>query len=217
MGVQRLAAAVVTVGVLAVGAAACSDDSRGDGDDQARTVQPGAPGEPTRELDDDEAEVEAPEHTEADTAFVQHMIVHHQQALEMAGLVADRSGRDDLPTMAERIVESQESEIALMEKWLADRGEDPPDPADPVHADHELMPGMATSAQLADLEAARGPAFDALFLDLMLAHHQGALTMVEDLYASGGGLEPAADRLAREVEADQSIEIGRMQDLRAEI
>lgn len=211
MGVGRVAAVVLIVGL----AAACSDggsDQPAD-EDQARTVQPGAPGEPSRELGEDEADVGAPGHTGADTAFMQHMIVHHQQALTMAGLVADRSGRDDLPTMAERITESQESEIALMEQWLTDRGEDLPDPADPVHADHELMPGMATSDQLDDLEAAQGQDFDRLFLDLMLAHHQGALAMVEDLYAAGGGLEPAADHLAREIEADQSIEIGRMQDL----
>jgi uncharacterized protein (DUF305 family) len=219
MRVERAVAAAIVAGVLGLAAVGCSDGDGGPngGADEARTVQPGAPGEPSRELDDDEADVEAPEHTGADTAFMQHMIVHHQQALTMAGLVADRSGRDDLPTMAERIVESQESEIALMEQWLTDRGEDLPDPADPEHADHELMPGMATSDQLDDLEAARGGDFDRLFLDLMLAHHQGALTMVEDLYADGGGLEPAADHLARGVEADQSIEIGRMQDLQADL
>ena len=72
------------------------------------------------------------------------------------------------------------------------------------------MPGMATLEQLAALDAARGPAFDAQFLELMIAHHQGALTMVEELYAAGGGVEPEADALAREVEADQAIEITRM-------
>src|SRR5262245_7310399 len=145
MGRERWVAMVLAAAVLAAGCSdGGSDGSPGD-DDQARTVQPGAPGEPSRELDDDQADVEAPEHTEADTAFMQHMIVHHQQALTMAGLVADRTERDDLPTMAERIVASQESEIALMEQWLTDRHEDLPDPADPAHADHELMPGMATA------------------------------------------------------------------------
>ena len=77
------------------------------------------------------------------------------------------------------------------------------------------MPGMATPEQLAELDAARGPAFDALFLDLMIAHHQGALVMVEELYAAGGGSEPAVDHFAREVEADQTIEIARMTDMQS--
>lgn len=191
-------------------------NGRGDdgGDDDVRTVQPGAPGEQGRELTDDEAAaIGAPGHTAADTAFMQAMIAHHQQALDMAGLVAGRTGRDDLPLLAERIIESQEAEIELIEEWLTDRDEEVPDDAD--HGEHEGMPGMATAAQLDELEAADGAAFDRLFLELMIAHHQGAVTMVTDLYADGGGLEPAADGLARGIEADQNIEIGRMQELLA--
>jgi uncharacterized protein (DUF305 family) len=192
-------------------------NGRGDdgGDDDVRTVQPGAPGEEGRELTDDEAAaVGAPGHTAADTAFMQAMIAHHQQALDMAGLVAGRTGRDDLPLLAERIIESQEAEIELIEEWLTDRDEEVPDEATD-HGEHEGMPGMATAAQLDELEAADGAAFDRLFLELMIAHHQGAVTMVTDLYADGGGLEPAADGLARGIEADQNIEIGRMQELLA--
>jgi uncharacterized protein (DUF305 family) len=175
-------------------------------------VQPGAPGEPSRELGDDEAAVEVPEHTALDTAFMQDMVVHHRQALAMTAMVADRTDRDDLPVLAERITETQETEIDQVERWLTDRGEDIPGD-DEDHAAHEGMPGMATAAQLDRLEGASGPAFDRLFLDLMIAHHQGALTMVEQLYAAGGGLEPAADRFARDVEADQDVEILRMQEL----
>src|SRR5690606_3892572 len=157
------------------------------------------------------AAIDAPEHTPDDTAFMQDMLVHHQQALDMAALVAERTDQDDLPLLAERITVSQETEIEQIETWLTSRGEDLPD-ADADH-DHGQAPGMATAEQLAQLEQASGADFDRLFLDLMIAHHEGALTMVDDLYASGGGLEPAADAVAREIEATQSIEILRMQEL----
>jgi uncharacterized protein (DUF305 family) len=190
-----------------------SGDGDGGGDDDVRTVQPGAPGEEGRELTDDEASaIGSPEHTAADTAFMQDMIAHHRQALDMATLVADRTERDDLPLLAERIIESQEAEIELIEQWLTDRDEAVPDD-DADHDDHEGMPGMATADQLDDLAAAEGEAFDRLFLELMIAHHQGAVTMVNDLYADGGGVEPAADGLARGIEADQNIEIRRMHEL----
>jgi uncharacterized protein (DUF305 family) len=181
-------------------------------DDGVRTVQPGAPGEPGRELDDDEAaDIEAPDHNAADVSFMQRMIVHHRQALVMTALVADRTERDDLPLLAERITVSQEDEIERLSMWLTDRDEAVPDDGD--HQDHAGMPGMATAEQLTELEEAQAPAFERLFLGLMIAHHQGALTMVADLYAAGGGLEPEADRFAREIEADQTTEIGRLQEL----
>lgn len=113
---------------------------------------------------------------------------------------------------------SQEGEIELMRQWLADRGENAPE----LHRVHghahgpragELMPGMATAAQLKRLRAARGEAFDRLFLELMIRHHEGALTMVRQLELQGGGLEPNLDAFARHLEADQAIEIARMQDL----
>jgi uncharacterized protein (DUF305 family) len=186
----------------------------GGAEDGVRTVQPGAPGAAGRELSgEDVTGIEPPEHTAADTDFMQDMIVHHAQALEMAGLVGERTDSDDMPLLAERITVSQESEITLIEQWLTDRGEDVPESGD--HAEHGLMPGMATPEQIAELGDARGPAFDALFLQLMIAHHQGALAMVEQLYTAGGGLEPAVDGFAREVEADQTIEIMRMTDMQS--
>lgn len=206
-------AVVVVVGVGVVAGVLAAGGS-GDDSDEVRTVQPGAPGEETRELSDEDAEdLEGPEHTPADTSFMQRMIVHHGQALAMTALVEGRTERDDLPLLAERITVSQKAEIDQMEQWLADRGEDVPDPPD--HQGHDGVPGMATADQLTQLEQVRGPAFDRLFLDLMIAHHQGALAMVEELYREGGGLEPTADRFAREAEADQSIEIQRMQELLA--
>jgi uncharacterized protein (DUF305 family) len=222
VGVVVVAVVGLTVGVgivvaaLAGGGPGEGEADGGSGDDGARTVQPGAPGEPSRELGDDEAPVEVPEHSPTDTAFMQDMVVHHRQAMAMTALVADRTERDDLPVLAERITETQETEIDQVERWLTDRGEDVPDSdgdSDDDHAAHDRMPGMATADQLDRLEASSGPAFDRLFLDLMIAHHQGALTMVEQLYAAGGGLEPAADRFARDVEADQDVEILRMQEL----
>jgi uncharacterized protein (DUF305 family) len=180
-------------------------------DDGVRTVQPGAPGEASREIDG--TDVEAPDHTEADVAFMQQMIGHHRQALAMTALVAERSERDDLPLLAERITLSQEDEIERLTEWLTARDETVP--AD--HDAHGSMPGMATPEQLAQLEGARGPAFDQLFLDLMITHHQGALTMVADLYRAGGGLEPEADRFAREIEADQAVEINRMDEIAADL
>jgi uncharacterized protein (DUF305 family) len=214
VAIAAAAAAALVAGIL-TGFIVNGGGDDGGGDDDVLTVQPGAPGEEGRELTDDEAAaIGAPEHTAADTAFMQDMIAHHQQALDMAGLVADRTERDDLPLLAERIIESQEAEIELIEEWLTDRDEEIPDEA-ADHGDHEGMPGMATADQLDELEAADGAAFDRLFLELMIAHHQGAVTMVTDLYADGGGLEPAADGLARGIEADQNIEIGRMQELLA--
>lgn len=198
-----------------------SERPGGEATDDVRTVQPGAPGEAGRELTDEEvAAIEAPPHTAADTEFMEAMLAHHAQALEMADLVADGTDSEDVDLLAERIVISQNAEIELMEQWLTDRGETVP-PAEGTaaaaagggHAEHAGMPGMATPDQLAALGAARGPAFDTLFLELMIAHHQGAVTMVEELYESGGGVEPAADALAREIEADQNIEILRMTDM----
>jgi uncharacterized protein (DUF305 family) len=211
LAVVAIAGTGIVAGVLAAGG------SEGDGDsDGVRTVQPGAPGEDGRELsDEDAAALGSPEHTPADTVFMQSMIVHHEQALQMAALVDERTERDDLPLLAERITESQEAEIEQIEQWLTDRGEEVPD--GPGHEPHEPMPGMATADQLDRLERARGATFDGLFLDLMIAHHQGALVMVDDLYAAGGGIEPAADRFARDVGADQSIEIERMQELLASL
>lgn len=203
---------IVAAGAVAVAAGVgifvvVSGGSDDPPDDGVRTVQPGAPGEPSQEIDD--GNVEAPDHTQADITFMQQMIVHHQQALAMTALVAERSTRDDLPLLAERITLSQEDEITRLAGWLTARELDVP----AGHEAHGSMPGMATPEQLAQLEAAQGPAFDQLFLDLMIAHHQGALTMVADLYHAGGGLEPEADRFAREIEADQTVEINRMEEL----
>jgi uncharacterized protein (DUF305 family) len=216
IGAPAVVAAAIATGVLVAGGSDGSNGSNGDDTaDQPRTVQPGAPGEEGRELTDEElADIETPEHTSVDTQFVQDMALHHAQALEMAALVDERTDRSDLPVLAERITVSQEAETDLLEDWLTERDEDTPsEDAREDHAGHQGVPGMATPEDLDRLEQAEGPAFDRLFLELMIAHHTGALSMVDELYADGGGIEPAADRIARDIGADQAIEITRMQDL----
>ncbi len=214
-----LAVSAVALAVLAVVLIAGSGDGSGETSTPeaaaANVVQAGAPGEASRTLSADEAAaIEPPRHTDLDVAFVTGMIHHHAQGIEMTGLVPDRGAGSKLPLLAERTEISQEGEIELMERWLEERGEEAPSMMehDHGHGAH-LMPGMLTEAQMMRLEATRGAAFNTLFLRSMIRHHLGALTMVRQLREANGGLEPALDKLAREIEADQAIEIDRMREL----
>jgi uncharacterized protein (DUF305 family) len=176
-----------------------------------RIVQPGAPGQPSREITAAEAtDTSGVRHGAADTRFMQGMIGHHAQALEMVALVGSRSRNDDLKRLALRIDVSQRDEMQMMREWLTRRGEALPDP----HAHHQAhgqMPGMLTPEQMTRLAASEGPAFDRLFLEGMIQHHAGALTMVKDLFATpGAGLEAEMFDFASDVEADQAMEIARM-------
>ncbi|WP_158603496.1 DUF305 domain-containing protein [Micromonospora radicis] len=181
----------------------------------AHVVQPGAPGQAGRTLTDDElAQISPPKFTAADTLFIQGMIPHHEQALAMTALVAARTDNPDIALLAKRIDVSQHDEIALMQRWLTDRNV-PTSGPNAGHGGHELMPGMLTGKQFEQLKKARDAEFDRLFLTFMIQHHEGALVMVKDLYEAGGGAEPATDQLAREFNADQSIEIQRMQGMLA--
>lgn len=184
-----------------------------------QVVQPGAPGQAGRTLSPVEQSQlpPPPAHNPADTQFMQRMIAHHRQALEMTALVADHAGSPEMSLIAGRIDTSQRDEIAQMERWLTERREALPGPHT-HHAEHDaVMPGMLTPEQFGQLERARGAEFDRLFLELMIRHHEGALTMVAQLYAARGGLEPASDRFAREVNADQGIEIRSMRELLARL
>jgi uncharacterized protein (DUF305 family) len=145
----------------------------------------------------------------ADVAFMQNMIAHHAQALEMTALTAARSSRDDIKLLARRITESQSAETAMMESWLRKRGR----PAvDSSHAHHTDMPGMLTKAEIERLVQAADAEFDRLFLELMIRHHEGALTMVAALAAiPGAGEEPELWQLISHIDADQRAEIARMQ------
>ncbi|HUF25261.1 MAG TPA: DUF305 domain-containing protein [Vicinamibacterales bacterium] len=154
-------------------------------------------------------------HSDADIEFMSGMIPHHAQAVLIGNWVAARSERRDIRVLAERIVVSQRDEIAMMQTWLSDRGLPMP-PADATHhrmkmngVEHDmLMPGMLSAAELAQLEKARGAEFDRLFLTFMIRHHEGALKMVDDLFASyGAAQEETVFRFASDVYADQTTEI----------
>jgi len=187
----------------------------------ARTVQPGAPGAATRVLTGPQADsLVTPKHTAADIAFMTGMIAHHQQALVMTALVADRTTARDIRLLALRIELSQTDEINLMKSWLRTRGE--PVPGEGEHAGHDmheghLMPGMLSPEQIATLQTARGTEFEKRFLEYMIQHHEGAITMVAELFSSpGGGQGSEIYGFAADVDSDQQMEIARMRRLLAE-
>jgi uncharacterized protein (DUF305 family) len=223
LGRQWRWAAIACLAAAAVGA--CGGDSKktesASTAPDTNVVQPGAPGEPSRELSaEDLARLETPKHTKADVEFMQEMIHHHGQAILMTNWVDRRTASQDIPLLAERMRISQKSETELMQRWLKDRGVKPRDPRDHRGHDHgsgkNLPPGMLTVDQLGRLFTAKGRAFDRLFLRYMTYHHRGALVMVSQLRSQNGGAEPELDAFTRHVEADQGIEIARMQDLLAE-
>jgi uncharacterized protein (DUF305 family) len=168
-----------------------------------------------------------PSYTAADVAFMQGMIAHHAQAVLMAGMVTTHEAGADIRRLAERIDVSQRDEMAMMQRWLRERGQVVPDPKPAgEHADHAgmdmtgmdmsngLMPGMLTPAQLAQLGRATRAEFDRLFLTFMIQHHQGALTMVDRLFSSQGAAQDVTIfRFASDVSADQTTEIERMQSM----
>jgi uncharacterized protein (DUF305 family) len=153
----------------------------------------------------------------ADVRFMQRMIVHHTQALRMASLVPTHSNRQDMRLLAQRIDVSQRDEIDAMRRWLEKRGEHASDSTN-EHGHHSAvpMPGMLSEAELAQLEKVSGSEFDRLFLQFMIRHHEGALTMVAELFAThGAGQEPELFVFASDVESDQRGEINRMRALLA--
>ena len=158
----------------------------------------------------------APDTVDAVVRFMRAMIGHHAQALVMTELVASRSVHPSVKLLAERIDVSQRDEIALMQRWLRSRGQ--PEPASDAHVHAamghgELMPGMLTRQQLEQLTAARGSAFDRLFLQQMIRHHEGALEMVSRLLATNRNLDAETFRFVSDVDADQRAEVQRMQSL----
>ena len=152
----------------------------------------------------------------ADTRFITDMIGHHAQAIRIAAWAPGHGASPAVQRMAERVVVGQNDEIAIMQRWLRERGLPVP-AADtmPGSVDHsQHMPGMLSPAQLAELDSARGAAFDRLFLTRMIMHHQGALTMVDQLFGSqNAAQDETVFRLASDVYADQSTEIDRMQKM----
>jgi uncharacterized protein (DUF305 family) len=177
-------------------------------------VQPGAPGETNRVITpaaaSDLSKVQA---TPADVKFMQGMIGHHAQAIEMTDLIASRTSREPMKLLGQRIAVSQADEMNMMRTWLKARGQEVP----AEHAHHMpggMMPGMLTPEQMAELTAATGEAFDKLFLRYMIQHHEGALAMVDDLFKTpGAGQEGDINAFAADVDSDQRMEIDRMRAL----
>ncbi len=182
-------------------------------------VQPGAPGRSTRRLPRSTRARLAPL-TVADVSFMQGMIVHHQQAVEMTALIETRTANSDVRSLGARISHSQADEIALMKRWLVSRGYPVTAASGDMHAHHHgmghsdqsIMPGMLTKMQMEELTKADGAAFDRLFLTGMIQHHGGALDMVRDLFAvAGAGQDAEIFNFATDVDSSQRAEIRIMQ------
>ena len=201
---QRIGAVLLTV----LAGASCRT-AAGSG---PQIMQPGAPGESTRVISAEKAvDLSKVQHTPADVKFMQGMIGHHAQAVDMVALLKSRTAREDMRLLGLRIELSQEDEIRMMQRWLEVRGQEIPGP----HAMHAhgatLMPGMLTEEEMARLAEAKGAEFDRLFLEGMIKHHGGALTMVQELFATAGaGQEVEIFSFAADVDADQRMEIDRM-------
>lgn len=222
---RRTAVAAALAGVAII-AAGCT------GDDPSRKVdgaiiQPGKPGEQSKVLDE-APEIERARANDADVEFVQMMIPHHAQALEMAQLAPRAGGSTAVRTIADRIDGAQRPEIVFMAGWLTDQGLDAPTKEQieggniPMgghggHGSHggdvHDMAGMASEAQMDALAKAKGKAFDRQFLELMIDHHQGAIEMVSDVVQQGADLQ--VNELATSIAADQTAEIDRMRQLLA--
>jgi len=155
----------------------------------------------------------------ADVEFMSGMIHHHAQAIVMARWASSHGASESLRTLCERIIVSQTDEIRMMQQWLREHGEVAPEPSATGQRmvmggmEHDmLMPGMLTPDQMKQLDEARGAEWNRLFLTFMIQHHEGALTMVEKLFATyGGGVDDLIYKFASDTFADQGSEIGRMQ------
>ena len=186
---------------------------------QPPIVQPGAPGQPSRTISAAEAsDLAGIRYSEADVRFMQGMISHHAQALEMTELLDTRTESEAMRQTARRIDLSQEDEIEMMQDWLRERGQEVT-AIDAHHAPGAMrMPGMLTDEEMESLAAADGVAFDRLFLEKMIKHHRGALTMVENLLDQRGAAQDSQlFAFTSDITADQTAEINRMDAMLAEL
>jgi len=208
----------VAAAVLAAGlTAGCSGDEPERAAPKATVLVPGRPGEPNKTMTVGPASPKPP--NAADVTFVQMMIPHHRQAVEMSAL-APRQGADPkVKALAERIDAAQTAEISSMQSWLKRHGHGTRGDhgghgghgrpaASPSHAD---MPGMASPEEMARLQDARGGEFDRLYLNLMIKHHEGALVMARKVLAEGADVQ--IQQMAKEIVTTQNAEIVRMRDL----
>jgi uncharacterized protein (DUF305 family) len=187
-------------------------------------VQPGAPGQPSKTLPSTTRALLLPV-SPKDVEFMQGMIMHHAQAVEMTALINDRTENKNLRLLGARISHSQSEEIKFMERWLEARGQptamkmkDAPGMEGMDMADHQmLMPGMLTRKQMIALKNSKGAEFDRLFLTGMIQHHTGALTMVKDLYdTAGSGQDAEIFSFTTDVDSGQRAEIRIMQNMLGE-
>jgi uncharacterized protein (DUF305 family) len=192
---------------------------QGDGAPKPVVVQPGAPGQPSKTLPASTKGI-LPPRSQADVQFMQGMIMHHAQAIEMTALIPTHSQNQDLRLLGARISSSQQDEIKFMKRWLAAR-EEPVSLAMPGMPGMDrsgkpmpLMPGMLTPQQMKALRAAQGAKFDRLFLTGMIQHHNGALIMVKDLFdTAGAGQDAELFNFATDADNAQRAEIRIMQSM----
>ncbi|MFI1354227.1 DUF305 domain-containing protein [Streptomyces sp. NPDC020898] len=206
---------VLAVLALTLALAACDSGSSSDADAKSvkatgsSVIAPGLPGEAARTLSPEEAKAELPDDSpnSADVAYARMMIEHHAQAIEITELVPKRAESTPVKLLAERIAAAQGPEISAMQGWLKENDRD----GEATGHAHEVMPGMATEAQLTKLRAAKGKAFDELFLTLMITHHEGAVTMATDVKGQGNNVR--IEEMADDVIAQQTTEINRMREM----
>jgi uncharacterized protein (DUF305 family) len=218
---------LTSVVVLFVSAITAWGQSEAPASGSAPIVQPGAPGQSSKILSPETAVIPLRAPAAADVSFMQGMIMHHSQAVEMTELLRTRSRNQDLQALGKRISISQTDEMKYMKQWLEDRGQ--PASMEHGHMDHmgdmkgmdhmkmdsmPLMPGMLTPQQMKALERASGPAFDHLFLTGMIQHHTGALIMVQDLFDTpGAGQDAVLFDFATDVDNTQRAEINIMRGM----
>jgi uncharacterized protein (DUF305 family) len=174
-------------------------------------IRPGAPGQDSKPVTAAQAtDLSKVQFSPADAKFMQGMIGHHSQAVEMVELLKQNTQWDDMKKLGMRIQVSQEDEIKMMQEWLKGHGQEIPGP----HAHHMpggMMPGMLSDEEMAKLAAAKGNAFDKLFLEGMIKHHSGAIIMVEELFATPGAAQDGGIfAFASDVVSDQRMEMERM-------
>lgn len=213
-----LVGALLLVAVAAIGCTQQEDDPPVPAN-SAPVIVPGKPGAEASTIAPGEAttayEQEPP--NEADVTFVRNMIVHHAQAVEMARLAPERAAAKDVKGIADRIGDTQQPEIDMLNRWLTQFDQPTVDPSAPAHGGHgghgsaEPMAGMATPEQLAALRAASGKQFDTLFLQMMITHHEGALAMVEQVRTTGADVR--VQEIADDVAVTQTDEIHRMRGM----
>ena len=209
---------LLLLAATALGVSAACKTAGGGSSTGTRILQPGAPGQDTKTISTaaatDLSKVGA---TAADIKFMQGMIGHHAQAVEMVDLLMQNSNSNAMKNLALRIKVSQDDEMNMMRKYLADHGAAVPGP----HSHHEpggFMPGMLTPEEMTQLGNAKGVEFDRLFLMGMIKHHGGAITMVEELFKTpGAAQEGGIFAFASDVDADQRMEIDRMGAMLREI